>query len=104
MASGIVSDLSWCQKLQQQKCAKLSAVIRSKLFLHEYESTHEAEQALPAWRGTGRSSRARGRCCPAAAVPVAFANHTKQQQHAKPVGLVLPRACCSRIRAETASI
>ena len=42
----------------QQKCAKLSAVIRSKLFLHEYENnTHEAEQALPAWRGAGRSSR-----------------------------------------------
>ena len=38
---------------------------------------------------------ARGRCCPAAAVPVAFANHTKQQQHAKPVGLVLPRVCFS---------
>ena len=38
--------------------AKLSAV-RSKLFLHGYENnTHEAEQALPAWRGTGRSSRA----------------------------------------------
>ena len=37
--------------------AKLSAV-RSKLFLHEYENnTHEAEQALPAWRGAGRSSR-----------------------------------------------
>ena len=51
MASGIVSDLSWCQKLQEQKCEKLSAVIRSKLFLHEYENnTHEAEQALPAWR------------------------------------------------------
>ena len=48
---------AWCQKLQQ-KCAKLSAVIRSKLFLHEYENnTHEAEQALPAWRGAGRSSR-----------------------------------------------
>ena len=31
--------------------AKLSAVI-SKLFLHEYENNiHEAEQALPAWRG-----------------------------------------------------
>ena len=58
MASGIVSDLNWCQKLQQQKCAKLSAVIRSKLFLHEYENnTHEAEQALPAWHGAGRSSR-----------------------------------------------
>ena len=42
----------------QQKCAKLSAVIRSKLFLHEYENnTHEAEHALPAWRGAGRSSR-----------------------------------------------
>ena len=37
--------------------AKLSAV-RSKLFLHEYKNnTHEAEQALPAWRGAGRSSR-----------------------------------------------
>ena len=37
--------------------AKLSAV-RSKLFLHEYENnTHEAEQALPAWRGAGRNSR-----------------------------------------------
>ena len=36
---------------------KLSAV-SSKLFLHEYENnTHEAEQALPAWRGAGRSSR-----------------------------------------------
>ena len=58
MASGIVSDLSWCQKLQQQKCVKLSAVIRSKLFSHEYENnTQEAEQALPAWRGAGRSSR-----------------------------------------------
>ena len=44
MASGIVSDLSWCQKLQEQKCEKLPAVIRSKLFLHEYENnTHEAE-------------------------------------------------------------
>ena len=51
--------------------AKLSAVT-SKLFFHEYENnTHEAEQALPAWRGAGRSSRARGRCCPAATVPVA---------------------------------
>ena len=58
MASGIVSDLSWCQKLQEQKCEKLSAVIRSKLFLHEYENnTHETEQALPAWRVSGRSSR-----------------------------------------------
>ena len=37
--------------------AKLSAVT-SKLFFHEYENnTHEAEQALPAWRGAGRSSR-----------------------------------------------
>jgi len=26
------------------------------------------------------------------------------RHHAKPVGLVLPRVCCSRIRAETASI
>ena len=58
MASGIVSDLSWCEKLQEQKREKLSAVISSKLFLHEYENnTHEAEQALPAWRGAGRSSR-----------------------------------------------
>ena len=58
MASGIVSDLSWYQKFQQKNVqAKLSAV-RSKLFLHEYENnTHEAEQALPAWRGAGRSSR-----------------------------------------------
>ena len=47
MASGIVSDLSWCQELQQ-KCAKLSAVIRSKLFLHEYENeeTVDNEAAL----------------------------------------------------------
>ena len=37
--------------------AKLSAV-RSKLFLHEYENnTHEAEQALPAWRSASWSSR-----------------------------------------------
>ena len=58
MASGIVSDLSWRQKLQEQKCEKLPAVIRSKLFLHEYENnTHEVEQALPAWRVAGRSSR-----------------------------------------------
>ena len=29
-----------------------------KAVLHEYENnTHEAEQALPAWRGAGRSSR-----------------------------------------------
>ena len=49
MASGIVSDLSWYQKL---------SAVRSKLFLHEYENnTHEVEQALPAWRGAGRSSR-----------------------------------------------
>ena len=41
-----------------QKCAKLSAVIRWKLFLHKYKNnTHEAEQALPAWRVAGRSSR-----------------------------------------------
>ena len=61
MASGVVSDLSWRQILQQQKCAKLSAVIRWMLFLHEYESnTHEAEQAPPAWRGAGRSSRGTG--------------------------------------------
>ena len=26
------------------------------------------------------------------------------RHHAKPVGLVLPRVCCSRIRAKTASI
>ena len=47
MASGIVSYLSWCQELQQ-KCAKLSAVIRSKLFLHEYENeeTVDNEAAL----------------------------------------------------------
>ena len=59
MASGIVSDLSWYQKLYVVKNeeAKLSSV-RSKLFLHEYENnTHEAEQALPAWRGACRSSR-----------------------------------------------
>ena len=43
---------------QYKKCAKLSAVIRSKLFLHKHDNnTHEAEQALPAWRGAGRSSR-----------------------------------------------
>ena len=49
MASGIVSDLSWYQKLP---------TVRSKLFLHEYENnTLEAEQGLPAWRGAGRSSR-----------------------------------------------
>ena len=43
---------------QYKKCAKLSAVIRSKLFLHEHENnTHEAERALPAWRGAGGSSR-----------------------------------------------
>ena len=36
---------------------KLSAVIRSKLVLHEYENTHKTEQALPAWRDAGRSSR-----------------------------------------------
>ena len=58
MASRIFSDLSWCQKLQQQKCGKLSAVIRSKLFWHDYENnTHEAEQALPAGLGAGRISR-----------------------------------------------
>ena len=58
MAAGIVSDLSWCQTLQRQKCTKLSAVIRSMLFLHEHENNkHEAEQALSAWRGAGRSSR-----------------------------------------------
>ena len=50
MSSGIVSDLRWYQKL---------SAVRSKLYLHEYENNrHEAEQALPAWRGTGRSSRA----------------------------------------------
>ena len=37
--------------------AKLSAVIRSNIFLHEYENTHKTEQVLPAWRGAGRSSR-----------------------------------------------
>ena len=48
-ASGIVSDLSWCQKLSE---------VRSKLFLHEHENkTHQAEQALLAWRGAGRSCR-----------------------------------------------
>ena len=54
--------------------AKPSAV-RSKMFLHEYESNkHEAEQAFPAWRGAGRSSRGTRSlldCCPAATVPVA---------------------------------
>ena len=50
MASGIVSDLSWYQKLYVVKNeeAKLSSV-RSKLFLHEYENnTHAAEQAVTA--------------------------------------------------------
>ena len=51
MASGIVSDLSWFQKLQQQKCAKLSAVIRSKLFLHEYENEEVDNEAALAMRG-----------------------------------------------------
>ena len=61
MPSRIVSDLSWYQKSHNMYLknvqAKLSAV-RSKLFLHENENnTYEAEQALPAWRGAGRSSR-----------------------------------------------
>ena len=51
MASGIVSDLSWFQKLQQQKCAKFSAVIRSKLFLHEYENEEVDNEAALAMRG-----------------------------------------------------
>ena len=73
MASGIVSDLSWCQNLQEQKWEKLTAVIRSKLFLHENENnTHEAEQALPAWRGAGRSSRGTRPLLSSTAVPVAF--------------------------------
>ena len=63
MSSGIVSDLRWYQKL---------SAVRSKLYLHEYENnTHEAEQALPAWRGAAGVVGARGRCCPPATVPVA---------------------------------
>ena len=30
---------------------------QTKAHSNEYENTHEAEQALPAWRGAGRSSR-----------------------------------------------
>ena len=72
MAFGIVSDLSWCQKLQQQKCAKLSAVIRSKLFLHEYKKQH-TRQNKPYRLGVVPAGvvGARGRCCPASTVPVA---------------------------------
>ena len=50
----LVPKNSWYVKTVQ---AKLSTV-RSKLFLHQYENnTHEVEQALPAWRCVGRSSR-----------------------------------------------
>ena len=53
-ASGVSYGFRDRQRFVQ---AKLSAV-RSKLFLHQYENnTHEAEQAFPAWRGVGRSSR-----------------------------------------------
>ena len=53
-ASGVPYGFRDRQRFVQ---AKLSAV-RSKLFLHQYENnTHEAEQALPAWSGAGRSSR-----------------------------------------------
>ena len=49
----------------------------------------------PLETAAARVEGARYCCVLAAAVPVAFANHTKQQQHAKPVGLVLPRVCFS---------
>ena len=60
MASGIISDLGWYQKFHLVKKCASKALSRQtfELFLHEYENnTHEAEQALPAGRGAGRSSR-----------------------------------------------
>ena len=40
------------------------------------------------------------RCCTAAV----SCPYYSRRHHAKPVGLVLPRVCCSRVRAKTASI
>ena len=39
-------------------CKQSSQQSDQSCFLHEYENnTHEAEQALPGWRGAGRSSK-----------------------------------------------
>ena len=64
-------------------CARVGYVLcatyvrkRSKAHSNEYHNNiHKAQQALPAWRGAGRSSRDTkpllSRCCPAATVPAA---------------------------------
>ena len=56
----------------KKMCKQSSQQPDHNLFFHEYENnTHKAEQALPAWRGAGRSGRGTSRCCPAATVPAA---------------------------------
>ena len=63
----LVPKITCCKKM----CKQSSQQSGQSCLCTNTRTTHEAEQALPAWRGAGRSSRARGRCCPAATLPIA---------------------------------
>ena len=96
MAFGIVSDLSWCQKFKNKNVKSSQQSSDRSCFCTNTRTTHTTRQNKPYRLGVVPAgvAGARGRCCPAAAVLVAFANHTKQQQHAKPVGVVGARGRC----------
>ena len=76
MASGIVSDLSWYQKLHTRYCKKMckqsSQESDQNCFCTNTRPTH-TRQNKPYRLGAVRAGvvGARGRCCPAATVPVA---------------------------------
>ena len=87
MASGIVSDLSWYRKLHNIKkmCKQSSQQSDQSCFCTNTRTTR-TRQNNPYRLGAVRAGvvRARGRCCPAATVPVA---------------VVLPCGVCCRIAA-----
>ena len=72
MAFGIVSDLSWYQKLQVKKCASKGLSSQIKAVFARIRDQH-TRQNKPYRLGAVRAGvvGARGRCCPAATVPVA---------------------------------
>ena len=72
MASGIVSDLSWCQKLHNRNVQSSQQSSDRSCFCTNTRTTH-ARQNKPYRLGVVPAGvvGARGRCCPAATVPVA---------------------------------
>ena len=72
MASGIVSDLSWCQNYNNKNVQSSQQSSDRSCFCTNTRTTHTRQnKALPAWRGAGRSSRGTRPLLSSTTVPVA---------------------------------